>query len=797
MVNDIADVALDRTRRAVRCVRHTVWHFWDGCLDFMYDVRSVCLALRYHGVPVLLVAAMAGAYLLCITSVTRVVAENRASLSVSVSGFKWVPRLTSDFASVARRATTALGRVADLEFRLGGVHVGETISAVDACLDEGDLAWAAADAEADAAIASTNDALERIGDALAATLAYAAETVSADVCLGDDDGRGGGGADDANATLDAVLAEPWRRRRLGAPCGLVLRGASSFSQLLELNVDLASDAVKFVKGVAAYCVRQDAALPGGNGPLLYASPANLLGFVCEWFKASADTTAALANATLAIYGNASDAYDREAAAVGEIGDASDASQALAWLTALPPPEVTAALEQILATASDVDAALAAWPRVGSRLTAAIQRRQICGAVSAALKHSHIWAFLGSATHAYVRAFRDASDALEALARFALEASKVTDYGARLLARGARYFDLLRDVAKWSWESASTVVEDELAVRRYARYAYLGLFCINAALIILPDMLARTATRGRKGSHFALPVFLAKIAFSALNATLAILTFFVLLVALAVLHSPLEHACNYAGDLNVLLRKATWTSLAKSGDVATALLDSDALAEAFADVDLSFDLECAMASSYYGNARAWVAGAFLAFLVQCYFFTYLNFRFYLATHYALRKVLDDGETTLLDLIVDEEDEQERKDVFKAVKDLCPKKVAVIVHESKALENRCPHDLAEKRARRSNLRLAVAMSVDAFDDAKDSAPRAKVRPEPPRTDDWSVPLGTYDPAPRADAESVPPYAAAPPPCAAALPSNAAATAPAPPPYAGDLQLQRPARLAPLPP
>ena len=139
-----------------------------------------------------------------------------------------------------------------------------------------------------------------------------------------------------------------------------------------------------------------------------------------------------------------------------------------------------------------------------------------------------------------------------------------------------------------------------------------------------------------------------------------------------------------------------------------------------DIDLDVDLSCDLSQSYRGDARGVLAAAVVAFVIQVYFFYYLSFRFYLSTHHALRQVLDDGETTWLELILDEEDEEERKKVDKAI-DRLPKPVSDSVKKSKVLEKRCPVALAEKRKRNARLHLVAPelAALDAFNDGATTA------------------------------------------------------------------------------
>ena len=78
---------------------------WDEVLDYLYDVRSMTLALRYHGVPVVLLAAMIASYGVSIESWASVVRENQATLTVSIEGFGWIKGVTRDAFTSVRQAT--------------------------------------------------------------------------------------------------------------------------------------------------------------------------------------------------------------------------------------------------------------------------------------------------------------------------------------------------------------------------------------------------------------------------------------------------------------------------------------------------------------------------------------------------------------------------------------------------------------------------------------------------------------------------------------------------------------------
>ena len=45
-----------------KAVWKACWDVWDWVLDLMYDLRSMTLALRCHGVPVIMVTGMCVSY---------------------------------------------------------------------------------------------------------------------------------------------------------------------------------------------------------------------------------------------------------------------------------------------------------------------------------------------------------------------------------------------------------------------------------------------------------------------------------------------------------------------------------------------------------------------------------------------------------------------------------------------------------------------------------------------------------------------------------------------------------------
>ncbi|KAH8083420.1 hypothetical protein JL720_8304 [Aureococcus anophagefferens] len=322
--------------------------------------------------------------------------------------------------------------------------------------------------------------------------------------------------------------------------------------------------------------------------------------------------------------------------VGAVGDNGAGSPAMAWVDGLAPATLEAFLDDVLETADAVDDALSAAAVLGA---------------------------------------------------MALRAFGVTRYGRTQLARAKSYAALTKDVIDFSFDAVSTVSDRELGLRRYAAWVWRRLR-LQACLLAIPDLLARTAGKGRKGSHFALPVYVLQRSFEVANFLLVLLMTFLLAAAAVFLEWPFRNVCSHTRSANVLLRQAVWALFDKAGDLATAMFSSKTVASLLDDVDLSF-----------------------------YLWYYMSFRFYLSTHHALRKVLDDGETTLLDLIMDDEDDDERRKVDKAIGRL-PKRVGDRVKRSKVLEKRCPIELAARRKRHATLRLALR-AVDFLDDALDDA------------------------------------------------------------------------------
>ncbi|KAK7247998.1 hypothetical protein SO694_00086116 [Aureococcus anophagefferens] len=692
---------------------------WDDALDLMYDVRSIVLALRYHGVPFLVLALMVASYSWSVEAWTSVVNENRASLGVSIRGFRWVRGMAGDGLQVCKGATKSLTTLYELHTDLAYEYVGGTRVALDSCLGSAELRDVSASGASEAA-AKARALLGAVEDAVEATLAYVAEA-TLDVCVeaeDDDD------ALDDLAFLEQQLDEPWddaaaaptpARRRLGDPCDVDV-SVDAFEDLAKLSKRTISGAVAYVTALEKFCRRAKNRLEGGNGFLLFGAPPNALAFFCDWFEATAATTHSVVNATAVAFGNASSAYAGAFSRVGAVGDNGAGSPAMAWVDGLAPATLEAFLDDVLETADAVDDALAELPYLDASTLAAVQTRYVCGVALSAFSELRVETER-RAIRTYARVRDGASDALAELYRMALRASGVTRYGRTQLARAKSYAALTKDVIDFSFDAVSTVSDRELGLRRYAAWVYASVFGCNACLLAIPDLLARTAGKGRKGSHFALPVYVLQRSFEVANFLLVLLMTFLLAAAAVFLEWPFRNVCSHTRSANVLLRQAVWALFDKAGDLATAMFSSKTVASLLDDVDLSVEMTCDLSDGYRGDARGVFWAALVAWMVQFYLWYYMSFRFYLSTHHALRKVLDDGETTLLDLIMDDEDDDERRKVDKAI-DRLPKRVGDRVKRSKVLEKRCPIELAARRKRHATLRLALR-AVDFLDDALDDA------------------------------------------------------------------------------
>ncbi|KAH8051196.1 hypothetical protein JL722_10895 [Aureococcus anophagefferens] len=656
---------------------------WDDALDLMYDVRSIVLALRYHGVPFLVLALMVASYSWSVEAWTSVVNENRASLGVSIRGFRWVRGMAGDGLQVCKGATKSLTTLYELHTDLAYEYVGGTRVALDSCLGSAELRDVSASGASEAA-AKARALLGAVEDAVEATLAYVAEA-TLDVCVeaeDDDD------ALDDLAFLEQQLDEPWddaaaaptpARRRSATPATSTCPSTPSRISRSCRSARSRGPSPTSPRSRSSAGARRTA--EGGNGFLLFGAPPNALAFFCDWFEATAATTHSVVNATAVAFGNASSAYAGAFSRVGAVGDNGAGSPAMAWVDGLAPATLEAFLDDVLETADAVDDALAELPYLDASTLAAVQTRYVCGVALSAFSELRVETER-RAIRTYARVRDGASDALAELYKMALRASGVTRYGETQLARAKSYAALTKDVIDFSFDAVSTVSDRELGLRRYAAWVCAFVFGCNACLLAIPDLLARTAGKGRKGSHFALPVYVLQRSFEVANFLLAV-----------------------------------WALFDKAGDLATAMFSSKTVASLLDDVDLSVEMTCDLSDGYRGDARGVFWAALVAWMVQFYLWYYMSFRFYLSTHHALRKVLDDGETTLLDLIMDDEDDDERRKVDKAI-DRLPKRVGDRVKRSKVLEKRCPIELAARRKRHATLRLALR-AVDFLDDALDDA------------------------------------------------------------------------------
>ncbi|KAH8047291.1 hypothetical protein JL720_16141 [Aureococcus anophagefferens] len=485
---------------------------WDDALDLMYDVRSIVLALRYHGVPFLVLALMVASYSWSVEAWTSVVNENRASLGVSIRGFRWVRGMAGDGLQVCKGATKSLTTLYELHTDLAYEYVGGTRVALDS-----------------RRTTTTRDDL----------------------------------------ALEQQLDEPWDDAAAAPTPAAAPRRPCDVDVSVDAFEDLAKLSKRTISGPSPTSPLE--VLPARRTAwraataLLFGAPPNALAFFCDWFEATAATTHSVVNATTVAFGNASSAYAGAFSRVGAVGDNGAGSPAMAWVDGLAPATLEAFLDDVLETADAT--------------------RYVCGVALSAFSELRVETER-RAIRTYARVRDGASDALAELCKMALRASGVTRYGETQLARAKSYAALTKDVIDFSFDAVSTAV---------------------------------------------------------------------------------------------------WALFDKAGDLATAMFSSKTVASLLDDVDLSVEMTCDLSDGYRGDARGVFWAALVAWMVQFYLWYYMSFRFYLSTHHALRKVLDDGETTLLDLIMDDEDDDERRKVDKAI-DRLPKRVGDRVKRSKVLEKR---------------------------------------------------------------------------------------------------------------
>ena len=156
--------------------------------------------------------------------------------------------------------------------------------------------------------------------------------------------------------------------------------------------------------------------------MLYASPANALAFVCDWFQGTADTSDSLLSESAAAYENSTSAHRAAVADVGPVGHEADPA-VLAWLQGLGADEVEALLSDVFAASSDaatlVADALAAFPYLSSSTVAAAQQRYVCGVVKKTLEDLQVHTSLNF-KRAYVLARTTSESALARATRAVLQ-----------------------------------------------------------------------------------------------------------------------------------------------------------------------------------------------------------------------------------------------------------------------------------------------------------------------------------------------------------------------------------------